>query len=929
MWQFVRIAVRYIAVATLAIFSVSPSYGQVCRESTATSVSGAANTDCDMRYRDSVVACSTNDASDVIGTRPSCPPKPMPMIDTPKRSYIANYSPLLFAYPRDEINPALPYTGPYSIGTTGDFTKTTQMIGNAAAGSRQLAACKAKLNFPGDADGSSTDAKIGRLLLDNCTNEYILNSSIYPFQKENVRLRSIDDPENPGKLLNMESECQPLSTDPSAEENEYSASTYLELAWKKTLQDPGYRKTTPGALKCVPCVSKGIPCDREPHLACGTTITSPVNPPSPFPEVLLSSIAALPYEEIVDPTHPFSPRWDFLINDREYSKPSASWASVPKAAAINALMRIYMTDPKDTIFCAGLKKANLESVVKDAGSTAKDKDDIEIPVDVLEFRRKHFESTLDRRAAYNAACYMNIAPFGGAWVPLLAAVPVSYCYNIKFVSHPPYIYTRGIPCWRCFGLSGKVDDELQHPPCTARYNGKDLKMKRMKSIHQVLPGGLNLYDRKAQCNYPLLKRDVKYDMDKVCADLRKPFTPLNKLKMRYHNPDDMNDPDGANITLKEGVPEGMTFKEYFGHHMPYPRLWDTEKSLHKIPPASRDIQAVLDTTGQYTAIVGVGREAAAKAASDNAPEDENGKKREDIFNDQRCKTMGWGGVLPTISAGGATIALPDPMTSWSEFKLYQTRTLRNIGISCLGRYEKVFKPGGAENMLLLASGAEWSKLIITKCPRGSGGTTGKCDYLTLKEYTDSGSVDSNDTTLYIKELSNQGIPNSWRGYLAADKSSVRFPAFGGGSATGATGLDRAELGDIILMPNGPGDNPVRPGLAKLALVIETNLPGKTDCASKKNCYVKVLEPDNGKYPDICGTTDSWGKMKSRYYFKPGSLPEDAGAEYARIHSSKDCEETGITHCEMSAWERLKVYRIRNDERIGCDKSKATDCEKDD
>ena len=80
-------------------------------------------------------------------------------------------------------------------------------------------------------------------------------------------------------------------------------------------------------------------------------------------------------------------------------------------------------------------------------------------------------------------------------------------------------------------------------------------------------------------------------------------------------------------------------------------------------------------------------------------------------------------LLP-VSSNGVKIYLPDPISSWTELKLYQTNTVRHSGLVCLGRYEKVFKPGSAENMILTAAGANpsvnprallnWNG--ITSCP---------------------------------------------------------------------------------------------------------------------------------------------------------------------------------------------------------------------
>ncbi len=903
-----------VLIATLGF--TTGAFAQVCKESNANAVNGKANLGCDMRYHDAVIACDTKNSADIIGTRPSCPKKPMPMIDTPKASYIADYTPYLFSYPRDPSDPSRPYVGAYSIGTSGDATRTYQMIGNTPSGTKRLAGCTTQIRTASSPRTPLDDAKIARLQLDNCTNQYILNTSLYPFQKENTALLSMDDPANPGKLLSTATECQPIRTFTETE-NEYSASEYLQAAWKKTLQDPNYRKTSTIVPKYTPCILPGWACDREPHLPSGVRIDNPLRPPSPFPEVLLSTIAAVPYEEIVDPTHPFSPRWDFKLNDRDYSNISTQTPLSTAAVLVAAAVRVYMSEPKNSVFCAGVREAK-------QGTTGKKKDDAEVRVDVLEFRRGAFESVLQRRAVYNAICYEHIAIFTSGDDAAFYVAPLSFCWTITGFSWVyPWVYAKEQECWKCFGLSGQVDDEDKHPPCTTHYLGKDLSMDLLGGW---FPGGFNAFKLKANCGG---------SMAGACEKLRKPYTQLNKLKMRYHNPDDEEDKDGDNIALKDGVMEGLTFSEYFGNHMPYPRLWDTGTPLLNSPATNGNAQPPLDTTGQYTAIVGVGREASAKAAAKNAPADADGIKPEDKYTDQRCKTGGWGGVMgitipwQPVSFAGVNFILPDPITSWTELKLYQARTNRTIGMSCLGRYEKVFKPGSAENLILMAAGADWSKLIVSKCPQTGGGRTGQCTYMTLKQYSDAGKPENSETTLYIKDLKNDLWPNSWRGYMAAENVDNQFPSFGDAGALVDTGLDTVEQGDIILLPYGAGGDAASPGLAKLALVIETNTPNDSDCMAKKNCYVKVLEPDNGKWPDVCGTTDTWGEMKARYYYKSGHLPEAAATEYKRIKTIQTCKQTAISHCEQTEWDNLNTYRIRDDVRPGCTKKdKAVNCTKD-
>ncbi|MBX9727056.1 MAG: hypothetical protein K2X09_07310, partial [Rickettsiales bacterium] len=396
---------KTVAVTMLALLLATSASAQVCKESNG-SVAGKANMDCDMRYRDQQISCDKKDPDnkkEILGTRPACPAKPMPMIVTPKKSYIADYSPYLFHYARDADDNSKPYAGAFAAGTPGDASRTFQLFGNTAPGTKRLAACTTQIKLPSDPKGESESAMFTRLQADNCANQYILNSAIYPVQKESTQIRTLDDPKKPGQKIELASECQPLETEKvkGGEKNEYDAATYLRAAWTKLLIDPEYRKTTK-TLKGVPCLKgglsfKGLPCDREPHLPKGVTLDNPLPIPKDFPEeIRLSSIASVQYEEINDPTHPFSPRWDFLLNDRDYSNLSLDLIGSPEVPVIiQAGLTTYMTKVKNSVFCAGVR--NAEKDEKDE----KKKEDAEVKVDVLEFRRKVFEDSLKKRVAYN------------------------------------------------------------------------------------------------------------------------------------------------------------------------------------------------------------------------------------------------------------------------------------------------------------------------------------------------------------------------------------------------------------------------------------------------------------------------------------------------------------------------------------------------
>ena len=923
-------AARALLLCSLAV----PAYAQVCME-TGGSASGKINMSCDMSYRNQLVTCDSNkllptdpkctanppDPQCIVGTRPACPKKPMPMITTPLKSYIQDYNAYLWHYPRDATSTWLPYDGAYSLGTPGDTTRTFQLFDNTAPGTKRLAACTAQIRVPTDPTTLGDWAKLTRLQVDNCTNQYLINAAMYPVQKASTKLLSMDDPTHPSAPLNIQGECQPLKTF-TENQDEYKADHYLNVAWQKTMTDPSYRASTPAALKCVPCTTAtGDACDHEPHLPCqapqsqGTTLDNPINPPSPFPEVRLSSIATVPYENINDPTHPFSPRWDFLLSDRDYANLNSAQIALvsPQGAAISTLMGVYMSKKTDDVYCAGVRNADNES-------DATKKADATVPVDILSFRANEFNTALTSRTSYNSACYKNTGqvnypestPFT---IPQFAImVADSWCWRIdNFTPYPPTIYAHNKPCWECFGLNGKVDDISQQPPCTTRYDGHDLTI-----TGGMLGGGLNFGKLQASCLNAA-------NMKNVCTDMRKPYTSLNVLKMRYQRTNDPSDTSGNNNVLKNGTGEGMTFKEYFGNHMPYPRMWDMGGvSLQNSHTTDMNNQPPTDTTGQYTAIVGIGREAAPGAVTTTHP-------------DERCLTGGWATPTapgatapttpPTVTFGGVSLTVPDAMTSWTEMKLYETRTLRQIGMSCIGRYEKVFKPGNAENMMLLHAGGRWDQLLIKKCDLAKG-LTQNCSDMTLKDFIAAGSPANTATTVYIKSMNAQAYPQPWRGYLGATTTTNQFPNWPDVTPSTTAGLDNATPGDIILLPNGPKDDASTGmrGLPKLAFVIETHLAANSTCASTNDCYVRVLEPDDGKWPDSCGTTNTWGEMKARYYYKTGMLPAPAKAEYTNIGSLSDCMETQISQCEMSAWSTLKVYHISTDTtRTGCDQQNAVDC----
>ena len=895
---------KNVFFALALTLATASAQAQVCKQTDGKTPDIAKSTlTCDMTYYNTVVSCDKSGGSQTFGTRPSCPAKPMPMLDTqPKpmpntqqKSLIASYSPYLFAFARNPDDKTTPYVGSNYRGTPGDMFDgmfgggtDKQLTGKGENGAgdestkKSLAPCVMQIPNTKETDPIK-QAKYVRFQLDNCANQYIEQAAVYPFQKEASQQFSGEQEGNAAAKTNLLTECQPIKTFTETD-SEYNAADYLRNCWIKTLEKPGHRNPPTG--------DPPVQAINEPHLPTDLKkLESPIAPPAAINNITLASIATVPYEEITYVCHPFGPREDFAFNERDHYSPQTSQ---------------YMAETKNAVYCAGVRDAT-------AAGNSNTKENLEVKVDVLSFRRPKFEEGITSRITYNNTCF---ADKNGGKIGKEAIISLeSYCYvRIPTEKEPDRV--RSLNCWECFGLGGKLAAGAQ-PPCSTRYDAQDLTIDSGGGEigGGKIPGAYNNRSFQATCSAVQGgPRNNTHNIDTLCKDLRKPLTPLNKLRMVYHNPDDPEDPKNEAVVLRSGVPEGMTFKEYFSNHMPYIRPWNMAGgSIHKFANSDGNNQLATDTAGQYTAIVGVGREGAPGAENSQAVKD---------HPDQRCLYGGWGGDVTIEDIG--TITVPDPITSWTELKAYQANTLRRAGISCIGRYEKVFKSGSTENLALSTSGAEYPQVVIMKCPKQSSGTT-DCEFMDIKQYEDAGKPQSDDSYTYVKQFKNEAWVLNWRGYMASGIDGKKFPELGGGSAS-KTGLDNAEAGDIILMPTGAVDGG-KPGLAKIARVTtEINVPKTSDCETKKNCYVMVEEADNGKFPDSCGTTDHWGQMRKRRLYKPDHLPPSAVEEMKRVGSTTDCEDTKLQYCEFKLWDKVKVYEP--DEKKGCDKEKAGDCPED-
>ncbi|MFO0069401.1 MAG: hypothetical protein ACK529_04435, partial [Alphaproteobacteria bacterium] len=531
---------------------------------------------------------------------------------------------------------------------------------------------------------------------------------------------------------------------------------------------------------------------------------------------------------------PFSPRWDFKYNDRDHFSP---------------MTVAYGGDLRNSVFCAGDKNKKV------------------LKVDVLSFRdeRINFTDNVTDRIAFNSSCSKNT---GIQKNPCCGDIRVQYhplCPNQGPPTFGKCPVCRAETCSKCFDMSA---DE---PPCSTTYNGNPDRKNIRNDYLSVDPGLRPLFDtygnflpvhvlrsrpytRTAACT-PEEPDENSDKMADMCREIRAPLVPINKLKMRYHDPAKLSESE-----LPSGVPEGLTFKEYFGSNMPYMRLLDTGRPIQKSRSAEQD---PMDNLGQYTAIVGVGKE----AISGNA----NAK-------DQRCLLGGWGGPS---SFGGVSVDAPDPVTSWTELKLYQARTARKDGVYCIGRYDKVFKPESTEEKILSLAGGDFN--VLSALP----GETKKTN------------------------ISKVSWPLAWRGYLMEPDAKFRFPNFSMPAKGIYTGLDNAKPGDILILPENGSDAGRPPGLARLAIVMDDS-NNSADCETMGSCWVSVKVADDGNAPDICGTTDAMGQALTRTFFKPGYFKSLNQEHFQVTNSSTDCEDQNLQKCILNTWDKINVYRIRED-----------------
>lgn len=346
------------------------------------------------------------------------------------------------------------------------------------------------------------------------------------------------------------------------------------------------------------------------------------------------------------------------------------------------------------------------------------------------------------------------------------------------------------------------------------------------------------------------------------------------------NPNDPNDEPGA-----------------VGYHMPYMRWWDTGTAAGNgtgdvdgsINPAPWKYGSFINTLGGWDTIVGVGREGRDKDEADRT------EKRAEIFK--------WTTNLGNL---GTSERQAGNLGGWDELVLHQLYTMRFHNLNCIGRYEKLFKDGDADNYVHYAAGGSFTN------PKGQsypwplgwrGYASNPNDFQANRQDLDTAApgdiaflvFDGVRTPVYIENI---GFPPEFEAKIKAMAPADRF------LYNEAAGRWEIHAGGI----NGP----------------------VTGFAHPNRVYVSAW--NYGKFPDSTGITNQWGTGPTRVIFRDhvpttyllGNDPKLLAAKVPLFSFSSGqiinwqpaCNDPDYTVCvlprDIIDWKATQLYRARYD-----------------
>ena len=289
-----------------------------------------------------------------------------------------------------------------------------------------------------------------------------------------------------------------------------------------------------------------------------------------------------------------------------------------------------------------------------------------------------------------------------------------------------------------------------------------------------------------------------------------------------------------------------------GSHMPYMRWWDTGVSAGNTTHGG----SFVNTMGSYDVIIGVGREERDYFDA----KDTDVKKRLDADKQ-----------LPTQTSQMGRIS------GWEGLKGHQMWTTRLNALSCIGRYEKLFKPQGAENFVLSRAGTQYFNK--------------QANYLSgIKPATEDGSGRP------------WPWPLGWRGYVNDPNNDFE-------ANITTTGLSNAQKGDIVIFTLN--------NVKQIAFVADTS-------SATNPTSVKVESWDQGKFPTAAGVSISAGNVMTRTIYQTSVPPDDQqlianSSDAALIGGNPSCEDPNYTGCVLPAgvWDSAEIYRPSADSSRLC------------
>jgi hypothetical protein len=531
-----------------------------------------------------------------------------------------------------------------------------------------------------------------------------------------------------------------------------------------------------------------------------------------------------------------------------------------------------------------------------------------VPVDILDFRYAAFRQCMGQRIAKNqTAWYAHVLQSGSpaGFVPPCStkyteddkgACPtqlnVQECCSIIT---KPLVPMNQLKLRTCQGVLD--DDQLnQAKPILERFGTTQSTGPEPEQplTAYVEPFASKVFNT-ALTEYDTHLTDVKqlYNIRK-CDDAEPPEYRFEYWYRTYVDPMDSGvckDKFGRTDRDKRGSCVGV--------HMPYMRYWDTG-AMAGMP---RKYGSFVNTLGGYDVIVGAGREGRTEWQKDLAV-----KRAEDLGKDQ--EVIDWLKEKQTREAGN--------LGGWGELMLQQMYTTRFHNLSCLGRYEKLFKDGGADNFMHYAAGGS---------------------YVSRKDQ-------------------EWQWPLSWRGYAMDETPEHR------GLPSTRVNLDQVQVGDIAIFRfDGvrtpmfvesvgfpfPFEQAIKNMTAAHKLYYN-NVAGQWEIRAGSNVVafakpdkVLVRAPNEGKFPSSTGVTMQWGTGPTRVIYRnrvPDSYlltnarggdprtvrPDYLAAKVPLLNSSGDvvawqpsCTDPDYTICvlprDVVDWQQVEIFRPV-DQRIG-------------